>query len=326
MKLYEHMETGLKDDYMLKVFDRLSTNGNSLFGLFKDESLVAVAGYTLFAGEFAMLGRLRSDRRYRKNGYGTKITEYILEEARRSPSVKWIGANTELRNKPAQKVLEKISMPHVITLYSAQAGTLSPLVSNEETWEKVESNSEKRKWVDKTYLNPSFEKSVFPFEAYYPFPARPSLFSDDKLEQMTCFRNKDQSRVVFMWPEEKGNKYLHVVYPWSDFNAQPGFFETISEEFQRSKEKDGTSLIWMDLTEEEASLLPADHPFELPSPWMLHGFFNTDEQNVDVSMDTARQLIEEIENELSELNDLVEKNQDQIETLDQLNEDLGSSI
>ncbi|MCD8506344.1 MAG: hypothetical protein LRY37_04615 [Alkalibacterium thalassium] len=49
--LYKNMETGLEDDYMLKVFDRLTTKGNALFGLFEDETLVAVAGYTLFAGE-----------------------------------------------------------------------------------------------------------------------------------------------------------------------------------------------------------------------------------------------------------------------------------
>lgn len=326
--LYKTMETGLKEDYMLKVFDRLISNENTLYGLFDDDNLVAVAGYTLFAGEYAMLGRLRSDSRHRKNGYGTKITEYILKEAKQTPSVKWIGANTELHNKAAQKVLEKINMPHIVTLYAAQTDDLTLLLSGEEQelWEKVESNDEKKHWIEKTYLNPAFEKAVFPFEAYYPFPASPALFTNEKLDGMTCFRNKDHSRVVFMWPEEKGDKFIHVVYPWSDFIDQPGFFETVSKESQRYKESDLASLIWMDLTEEEVETLPSDHPFKLPSPWMLHGFFKSEREPIEASIDTARELIEQIEDELNELNAIVDHNQDKLNTLDRLNEDLDSSL
>ncbi|MCC5894644.1 MAG: GNAT family N-acetyltransferase [Alkalibacterium sp.] len=325
-ELYKTMETGLKDDYMLKVFDRLSVNGNALFGLFEDDTLVAVAGYTLFAGEFAMLGRLRSDKRYRKNGYGTKITEYILNKAKDTSSVKWVGANTERHNKAAQKVLQKISVPHVITLYAAQADDLDVLVTNDDPWERVESNQEKRHWIDKTYLNPSFEKSVFPFEAYYPFPARPSLFTEDKLDQMICFKNQTNTRVVFMWEEEKGDKYLHVVYPWSDFSDQPGLFETMSQEFNKRKANGTSSRIWMDLTEEEAASLPAGHPFDLPSPWMLHGFFTEDTAELDTSLNTARQLIDQIENELSDLTTIVEHNKETLDSLDKRNDELDSSF
>lgn len=320
------METGLKEDYMLDVFDRLSTDNNALFGLFEENTLVAVAGYTLFADEFAMLGRLRSDRRYRKNGYGTKITEYILNQAKETPSVKWIGANTELRNKAAQKVLEKVGMPHVITLYAAQTDSLNSLLKGDELWQKVELTEEKRNWIHQTYLNPSFDKKVFPFEAYYPFPARESLFTDEKLTGMTCYTNKDQSRAVFMWEEEKGSKYLHVVYPWSDLTDHPGLFETISKEFEQSKSNQTASLIWMDLTEEEAATLPSDHPFDLPSPWMLHGQFNSEDAQLDDSLDTARQLIDQIEDELSDLSDLLNENQKTVDALDKRTDDLDSSI
>lgn len=323
--LYKSMETGLKEDYMLKVFDRLSTDNNSLFGLFEDETLVAVAGYTLFAGEFAMLGRLRSDRRYRKNGYGTKITDYILNEAKQTPAVKWIGANTEQRNKPAQKVLEKIGIPHVITLYAAQTDSLDPLLKGDALWEKVTSTEEKKKWIDQTYLNPSFDKKVFPYEAYYPFPARESLFTEDKLNQMACFRNPDQSRVLFMWEEEKGNKYLHVVYPWSDLTEQTGLFDTIATEFQKAKTDGTSSLVWMDLTEEEVAALPSDHPFDLPSPWMLHGLFNNNTDQLNNSLETARQLIDQIESELGDLDERIEHDLDKVNRLTQINDNLDAS-
>lgn len=336
--LYEKMETQLEEDYMLRVFDRLTSDGNALFGLFQDDTLVAVAGYTLFAGEFAMMGRLRSDSRYRKNGYGTLITEYIYNEAKQTDGIKWIGANTEKRNMPAQKVLKKLAVPHIATLYSAQADDLHSLINPEDTteWQPVKSVSEKRRWIEQTYLNPHFDKAIFPYEAYYPFPARPALFTDDRLKEWLCFENSDASRVVFMWEEEKGKKYLHVVYPWSDFMTQAGLFNLISKEFKKSQDTYQTEAIWLDLTEEEVELLPDNHPFELPSPWMLHGHFIKEEEqefflqneakkcrkqmhadkSVADSLIEAKELLTELESELSDLEESVSSQQADINHLD----------
>lgn len=337
-ELYQQMETQLEDDYMLRVFDRLTSKGNALFGLFEDDTLVAVAGYTLFAGEFAMMGRLRSDSRYRQNGYGTLITEYIYNQARQTEGIKWIGANTEKRNTPAQKVLKKLDVPHISTLYAAQADDLSSLIPREDTttdWQRVETIDKKRQWLEETYLNPDFEKSIFPYEAYYPFPARLSLFTDDRLDGWLCFENSDATRVVFMWEEEKGKKYLHVVYPWSDFMNQPGLFRLISDEFNKSQDWYQADAIWMDLTEQEAELLPDNHPFDLPSPWMLHGHFvNKQEQaaflsnqpiqerknpekerSVHDSISKADELLSDLEAELTALEQNVLDQQSEIDNL-----------
>lgn len=346
--LYKGMETQLEEDYMLNVFNRLTSNGNALFGLFQGDRLVAVAGYTLFAGEFAMMGRLRSDSRYRKNGYGTMMTEYIYNKAKQAEGVKWIGANTEKHNIPAQKVLKNLSIPHITTLFAAQTSDLSPLITPDDTaeWRQVTSSEKKREWIEQTYLNPDFDKTVFPFEAYYPFPARPSLFKDERLDEWLCFENSDASRVVFMWEEKKGKTYLHVVYPWSDFLEQPGFFPLLSKEFNRSHKMYETEAIWMDLTEEEAKLLPDNHPFELPSPWMLHGHFiseqeqkaflqneaekhyQTKQTNTSVAnpLNEARELLSELESELDELEQSLSSQQSDINHLDNRLDQLDSDV
>lgn len=328
------MDTQLKDDYMLRVFDRLTSDGNALFGLFQEETLIAVAGYTLFAGEFAMMGRLRSDSRYRKNGYGTLITDYIYKQVKNNPGIKWIGANTEQHNKPAQKVLKNLAVPHITTLYAAQTDDISGFTAQKErgNWQRVDSVSKKRKWLEKTYLNPQFDKAVFPLEAYYPLPACASLFTDDRLDGWICYENLDSSRAVFMWEEEKGKTYLHVVYPWSDVMTQPGLLSVIEEEFINSKQNSEVSTIWIDLTEEEVALLPDSHPFDLPSPWMLHGHFleehssdewpktmdssQVEDRSVSDSLDKASALLSDIEAELDELEQTVDKQQSTLSQLD----------
>lgn len=306
--LYEDMHTQLEEDYMLRVFDRLTEGDNYLFGLFKNESLIATAGYTLFAGEYAMLGRLRSDARYRKNGYGSKIIQYMIEEALNHPSVKWIGANTEQHNTPALAILKKFDIPPVATLYAAQTEEVSSLSSRNETWTEITSIEEKENWIKKTYLNPAFETTVFPYEAYYPFPARPSLF-DNQLNKWRFFENENQTRYMITWTEEKGKNYLHVVYPWSDFMEQSGFFETVHSEFERAKVQEAVDLIWMDLTEEEVATLPSDHPFELPSPWVLHGQFKEEfeGQSIKKAFSQAEEMIKNVEAELSDLTSELEE-------------------
>ncbi|GAA0352880.1 hypothetical protein GCM10008932_02400 [Alkalibacterium iburiense] len=325
--LYERMQTQLEEDYMLRVFNRLTEGDNFLFGLFAQDTLIAVAGYTLFADEFAILGRLRSDVRYRKKGYGSKIIEYVIEEALKNPSVQWIGANTEQHNKPALSILKKFNMSPVATLYAAQTDDVSSLCHNQSVWHEVTSMDEKVKWVQKTYLNPDFETNVFPIEAYYPFPARPSLF-ENQLNKWRFFENDNQTRYMMIGTEEKGKSYLHVVYPWSDFMKQSGFFKTVHSELERAKVQESADLIWMDLTEEEVASLPSKHPFELPSPWVLHGkskeAFRT--SSIVEAFSEASHMLENLENEIDELEAEMKEKEQALEESRQKFQDISDTL
>ncbi|WP_225743563.1 GNAT family N-acetyltransferase [Marinilactibacillus sp. Marseille-P9653] len=313
---YKSMQTGLDDDYMLAVYPSLTDGDNRLFGLFVDEQLVSTAGYSVFANHFIMLGRLRSDVRYRGKNYATEILEYVKALSLQLPEVAFVGANTEKHNLPAQKVLSKIGLPHVTTLYAAQTTDLSPLLSDEDStvWTKLTDLGRKQNWLAQTYLSDSFSKKVFPFEAYYPFPASEKLFSKELLEKWDFYENDDQTRYVILWEEDKGGHYLHVTYPWDDFTQQKPLWNTVQSYYSKALLENSETTVWIDLTETEAELLPNNHPFELPSPWMLHGVSgeqhrNTSEpKSVDVSLSEAYQSIEFLENELKELeNELDEK-------------------
>jgi len=314
---YKEMQTGLDDDYMLQVFDRITAGANYLFGIFVEDELVALSGFTLFKHHYAMLGRLRVDRRYRKNGYGTRIVEYSLKQAALHPDVEWIGANTERHNKAAQAVLKKVGLPPVAMLYAAQTASLETLVSTESTvWEACTDTNRNWDWIRQTYLDPAFDKKVFPLEAYYPFPVNEKMF-EGSVEKWRFFENADSTRYVLLWEEFKGKNYMHVVYPWHDFIDQPGLFETIQQELLKAQQIDSETTIWWDMSEQDTAMLPSGHPFNLPSPWMLHGLSKEAllTEDVSESFEKANRLIQDVEEELKALEDIIDTKADKVDSL-----------
>ncbi|UJL47684.1 GNAT family N-acetyltransferase [Virgibacillus sp. NKC19-16] len=267
----QDLDTGIEDDYVKDIFDRLIQGPSRLFGLFQDGQLVSIAGYTIYAGSYAMLGRLRSDRRWKGNGFSTSLMTHVLNAAFTLHSIKWAGANTQEHNLSAQRVIEKNGLSNYIILHGAVTKDTSALETGAKPWNPVTDLQRKRDWVQQTYVKSA---QVFPYECYYPFPGSMDLFQDHDLEQWAFYENDDQTRVLITKTDQKKNHYLHAVYPWSDMATQPGLWETISSDYGRLKEQTGEdTYIWMDLTKEEAQTLPANHRFELPSPWLLYGIY-----------------------------------------------------
>lgn len=334
--LYKSMQTGLKEDYMLNLFPGLTDSGSRLFGLFINDQLVSTAGYTVFANHHVMLGRLRSDHRFRGQNYGTELLKYVMDQALALPSIEFVGANTQSSNHPAQKVLKKINMAHLATLYEGQTQDLSALIQSQDsshkplTWTQVEDSGRKREWIKRTYLNEDFPESIFPFEAYYPFPVSESLFKDEVFDSWKFYENEDQTRYFILWEEDKGNHYLHVTYPWSDFMKQSGFWKTIDSQLSITRKKEPNTLIWIDLSEEKIKTLPETHPFNLSFSWMLYGIFNTSDNpeeapdSLTTDLSQAYKSLEFLEKELKELeddlNNKIVKTENLKQSLDELNQ------
>ncbi|HLR61374.1 MAG TPA: GNAT family N-acetyltransferase [Lentibacillus sp.] len=266
---YEAMETGIEFDYIAHIFDRLATGDNHLYGLFLDGRLVSVGGYSIYAGSYAMLGRLRSDLRFKGNGFSTEVVSYILNEVFKLNGIRWVGANTQEHNTSAQRVLEKVGLNPYITLHGALTKDTAALESGAEPWQPVTSLQRKKDWLNQAYIRTG---DIFPYECYYPFPASAELFQDEAIKQWSFYENDDKTRFVITKYDQKKYHYLHAVYPWHDLTSQPGLWETIASDYRKLlQQTDDETYIWMDLTKEEAQTLPASHQFELPSPWILYG-------------------------------------------------------
>ncbi|KHE67042.1 GNAT family N-acetyltransferase, partial [Halobacillus sp. BBL2006] len=225
----ECMDTGIQDDYVIRIFENLVESDNhELFGLFQNSKMLAIGGYSLFGGSnFAMLGRLRSDRRYLKKGNATELLKPIVDQLWKHPEVDWIGANTHLGNIPARRVLEKLGIRqgpviHYLILHQPELLTGN---TPGNIWTHVVDIEKKRELL--LSLQPTPE--VFPYECYYPLPYNASLFTKEYLKDSTFYVKPDNSRFVIIKNDTKKHQYSHVKYFWDDHYQQPGFFATLME-------------------------------------------------------------------------------------------------
>src|SRR5699024_6157755 len=72
-----HIQTNIEDDYVRQSFQDLVTGPNILYGLCADNELASIGGYSIYAEQLAMLGRLRSDVRFHGHGFATELMAYI---------------------------------------------------------------------------------------------------------------------------------------------------------------------------------------------------------------------------------------------------------
>ncbi|MBU8906205.1 GNAT family N-acetyltransferase [Desertibacillus haloalkaliphilus] len=263
------MDTAVEGDYIGHIFDHLTTGNHRLFGLFENNEMISMGGYSIFAGRYAMLGRLRSDRRYWGKNYATDVLTYVLNEARKIKGVCWIGANTQEHNLPAQRVVEKLGLSPYITLHGAVTKDISKLESGANLWTPVHSTKRKKYWLNEVFIQSS---KVFPYECYYPFPASEALFPENEIEHWSFYENESKTRVLITKYDQKKDHYLHVVYPWCDFSVQKGLWDTITFAYrQLTKRTEGDTYIWIDFTKKQIQALLAIHPFEIPPAWILYG-------------------------------------------------------
>src|SRR5690625_2189481 len=207
------METGIEDDYILPIFDRLIVSPNVLYGLFVNEDLICLAGFTIYEKSYAMLGRLRSNVKYRGQGHATELMKFILGEALRLQDIKWIGANTEEKNIPARRLLNKLGLTPFPKLYAATVQDLSRLQTGAKKWKPIHELKRKKELLYEHYIR---DKRVFPYECYYPFPSSEQLFPDDLIKQWSFFEDEKKNRFVITKKSKIGNMYLHTIYPWDD--------------------------------------------------------------------------------------------------------------
>lgn len=269
LQALQDMDTGIDDDYVIRVFDRISTGTNRLFGLFYDGQLASIGGYTVFAGSYAMLGRMRSDMRFRGLHLSSRLMAHVRDAALEHPGIRFVGANTQEFNIPAQRVLEKIGLSRQAELFSAIATNVETFEYGAAPWKKIDSDEEKMRWLETVYIRSG---RVFPFECYYPFPASAELFSGQPFADWEFYENPARDRILITKHDVKKYDYLHTLYPWEDLFEQPGLWETLRAPLEKIRlQSEEGAFVWMDLTRNQADQLPDQHPFDLPSPWFLYG-------------------------------------------------------
>ncbi|CQR46506.1 hypothetical protein BN1058_00767 [Paraliobacillus sp. PM-2] len=266
--LVRNMQTGIQDDYVLHIFpDLIQSKTQALFGWFDKNRLVSIAGYSIFPGGYAMLGRLRSDIRFRENGHATSLLAYIIDMLIHTSSVNWIGANTNIHNYRARKVLKKLHLDELTTLYSFPVKANTIIKGKEgEIWTKITSLTDKRKLIKQLKIENALH--VYPFECYYPMPYSDALLTDEELAHSTFYLNPTNDRFMIIKNDQKREWFAHVKYFWNDHFEQAGFWNTINHHVNH----DGLHpRPWFDFSKEGVANIPNIKLFDVSDGWILYG-------------------------------------------------------
>lgn len=261
-----NMRTNIEDDYVVRIFpDLIQREDHSLYGIFENSQLVSIAGYSIFGKKFAILGRLRSDIRFHSKGFATDILQYIINDLKEIPHIKWVGAATQEPNKAAKKVLDKLDVPaitkyHSLILNNKEIqGTPGPL------WSKVTNTMKKKELLASIKEN---KLNMFPYECYYPLPVDESLFNEDYLNKCTFYQNPERNRFMIIKDDRKGDWYAHIKYFWNDHFEQPGFWETVTNNLTQHSNDISA---WIDFSHEGFKKIPYLKDFNVQEPWILYG-------------------------------------------------------
>lgn len=263
----QNLQTNIVDDYVKRIFpDLIGSQTHTVYGLFESDTLITIAGYSLFPGGYAMLGRLRSDIRYMAKGYATKILAFIIEDLQNDPSIKWIGANTNIDNHAARRVLAKLELEQITTLHSlpVRDATLLKGVTGDR-WSEVVSIKEKRTLLTSVAAN---QLLIFPYECYNPFPYTEALVTDKHLSESSFYQNHTKDRFVILRNDQKQEWFAQVKYFWDDAFEQPGFWETVYHYL----EKESRNLRpWLDFSQAGFNSIPNLEAFDVEDGWALYG-------------------------------------------------------
>ncbi|MCT2536017.1 N-acetyltransferase [Aquibacillus koreensis] len=266
--LVQNMQTSVEDDYILHIFpDLVTSKTNNVYGLFQQDNLLAIAGASFYPGGYAMLGRLRSDTRFLAKGNATNILGYIKSELEKDPAIKWVGANTNLGNKAARRVLEKIGLDEVTRLHSYSVA--EPDLVNGTAgaiWQPIHSIEEKRALLNGLTGNAT---TIYPYECYYPFPLTDQLLTDEHLEDSVFFQNPKQDRFMVIKKDQKRDWYAQVKYFWNDHFYQPGWWETVYH-YVGQQPEEGIKA-WIDFSEQGLGNIPNLEAFDVSDGWILYG-------------------------------------------------------
>lgn len=237
---FKEMDTGIEDDYVLRIFPH-SVHQEATFGIFHYDRLVSIAAYTVFAGQYAILGRVRTDRRYRQNGLSSILLSDLCRKIDHSEKISWVGLATELNNLAMQSISKNLGFSRlsVFTSYiiNEDVGALHDRAIKE--WYEIDGVAEKRSLLKKVRPDEN-PLRIFPYECYYPLPFEETLWSDAYLNKCRFLVRED--RFIILMKDTKGSSYLHAKYLFEDLFLEPGLFALLLQE-----SKNQGLRLWVDL-------------------------------------------------------------------------------
>lgn len=255
--IIKEMPTGLKEDYVGRILQRLLEE-ETLLGYFYKEKLVGIAGMTIFERQAVVLGRLRTHADYRNQGIASALMKALQKEACHHRLISWVGYATEEYNTPGNRLAPHLKMKLEAKVVSSRVSPYVMIGQNKtEPFKRVVAAD--KKITIETYWKKN-ESDFFPYSIYYPLPFLPIL-SPSYLNQVELFVNGSGGFMIMK--EEKGASYLHLKV----FNETTLYSKELWETVNAYASEEART-IWVDLPLQQAKWL---EPYSHQTVWHLYG-------------------------------------------------------
>lgn len=183
---YRKMETGLEHDYVRDMLEYMIENDNMYMAEEEDGTLLAVCRLEKMMDGYGFLGSARTNICHRGKGIHTRLTSYVIEEAKRE-GIRWIGLTTDEVNTAVHKMMDKLGF---IMVGKSAACVLKkdikidkPSIIDREVYDKT---CDKRRILENE-LN-RYDRRFFHYSPYFGLPYRHNAITDQYLNDLKVIR------------------------------------------------------------------------------------------------------------------------------------------
>lgn len=233
------MQTGISHDYITDIFPE-AVNHEATYGIFVDNQLIAMGAITRLADHYAILGRVRTDDRYRRQGVSTACLQELTHITAADPTIQWIGLATEVDNHSMRRVAEKLPFAFLGAYQSCSlsqavmSDVLQAMTDHDDTkqhWQRITDTTQKHHLLTRL-KSETRDLPLFPYDCYYPLPYEADVWHGNYLESVIFYKNKIDSNVAMATEDGKGWPYLQWTYFGADLFEKPGLWQVMIQHAQ----------------------------------------------------------------------------------------------
>lgn len=261
---YRNMNTGMSDDYVKDAIEYLIENNYMFKAEDDDGTLLSICKLEDLKDGFGFLGSARTSIYHRSMGISTKLTFYVMNEAR-GRGYRWVGLTTDETNIPVHHMMDKLGLKLIgksVACTLKENLDIKCNIINDR--QEIFDLEEKRGILEHNLL--ANHRKFFYYTPYYALPYWENAISDEYIRNLKVIRTKNE--YYFIKDMDWGGGF--TVRQMHFYGGCSIHFQEVVEDFLMNYYDRSFSEIWieaLDINENEVS----NDIFKEVRGWRLYG-------------------------------------------------------